>query len=71
MARSLLVWGLDRKDWTAEKNAIKEHGGILRFWCPTSSHRHFESSTFALLLHTRYVWREGSEPPAQLCRMHK
>ena len=29
--RSLLVWGLDKKAWTREKDVIDEHGD--RGWC--------------------------------------
>ena len=64
MARPLLVWGLDKEDWTAEKAAINEHGGNLEFSCPSKTLPHLSpliSSAPMLLLHAVSLGvREGS-----------
>ena len=73
MARSLLVWGLDKQGWTAEKEAINEHGGILDFWSSTSTVQSpvIHSCAAAAYCHSVSVdVREASEP-AQLCRLHR
>jgi hypothetical protein len=53
MARSLLVWGLDNKDWTAEQAVLDEHGDLIFCWLWTVHHarmHHHPSSTLFLLL---------------------